>query len=689
MYLSKYADFLLQNYIDDIAAAEYAKSVEVNVPLLKLFSHLSEREMLALTKKSIGDYLFQIVNGQAVGAFLQSMEDWRADRLPGAPRDKITVSDIVLLHNVRKHTLLHFMPCYTSDVNEVINILKEIEDYYTYQEKLSIQTFVELQEERLNEREQQLIQAQEIGQIGSFNWDFVNDRAVCSIELYRIFGWPLNKELNIDSFNELLHPDDKERVYKALQESIDKADSYDIEYKIVRADGSIRTLWVKAKMESIAEKPIRLKGTVVDVTERIQSQIEVQYRQAQLVEAQEIAHIGSFDWDFLNDTSQCTDELFRIFGWSSDKELNFKTFEELVHPEDLKKVFEALSIAIQNKGPYDCEYRIIRPNQVQRAVWAKGKVYFDNNGNATRLTGTILDITERKMAEEEIDSKNIAILNAYKKLELAQKELKSINSDLEERVRLRTLELEESILDQKRAADELKIKNHELKRINADLDNFIYTASHDLKAPISNIEGLVITLSEILQGTPIEEVHEILQMINTSISRFGTTIQDLTHITKVHKEIIEDIQKVNIEDLLEEVISSMRPMVMESKADLEISLQVKEIRFSKKNLRSIIYNLLSNSIKYRSDDRPLKVNISSGKKDGYMVLSVKDNGLGIPREKHHRIFTMFKRLHDHVDGSGIGLYIVKRIVDNAGGKIELEGDQGIGSTFKIYFKEPL
>lgn len=108
--------------------------------------------------------------------------------------------------------------------------------------------------------------------------------------------------------------------------------------------------------------------------------------------------------------------------------------------------------------------------------------------------------------------------------------------------------------------------------------------------------------------------------------------------------------------------------------------------FSKANFRSIVYNLLTNAIKYRAPERQAQVEIKFREDGKYNVLEVRDNGLGIKKEHHDKIFAMFKRMHDHVDGTGVGLYIVKRSVENAGGKIEVESEEGKGSVFKVYFK---
>lgn len=104
-------------------------------------------------------------------------------------------------------------------------------------------------------------------------------------------------------------------------------------------------------------------------------------------------------------------------------------------------------------------------------------------------------------------------------------------------------------------------------------------------------------------------------------------------------------------------------------------------------MRSIVYNLLSNSLKYRSPERTLELSISTESTPEYVILKVEDNGLGMKKNDHAKIFYMFKRLHDHVEGTGIGLYIVKRIVENAGGKIEVESEEGKGTTFQVYFRK--
>jgi PAS domain S-box-containing protein len=231
--------------------------------------------------------------------------------------------------------------------------------------------------------------------------------------------------------------------------------------------------------------------------------------------------------------------------------------------------------------------------------------------------------------------------------------------------------------------------NEELLATNADLDNFVYSASHDLKAPILHIEGLMAALvddlpPEILQS---ETVKRVIELIQSSVNRFKRAVTDLTEISKTQRQAGEDVSYVNLGKVVAEVQLDFAAPIAESGALIETELAPDAIiRFSAKNARSIIYNLLSNALKYRSPERKPHIRITAHNTPGQVLLRVQDNGLGLDLVHESKIFSMFKRLHDHVEGSGIGLYIVKRIVENAGGTIEVESEVGVGSTFSIYFK---
>jgi len=237
------------------------------------------------------------------------------------------------------------------------------------------------------------------------------------------------------------------------------------------------------------------------------------------------------------------------------------------------------------------------------------------------------------------------------------------------------------------ANEELSLKNDELQRTNNDLDNFVYTASHDLKSPIANMEGLTSLLRDILEGKLEQEDKQLLDMVVDSINKLKQTIADLAEITKVQKQLHGKVEKVSFEQVLQDITADIDGLIAESGATVKVDFQTKELLYARKNLRSILYNLVSNAIKYRSPDRPAEVQVSTYPEGEYVVLQVKDNGLGIKKQQQHKLFTMFRRLHNHVEGTGIGLYIVKRIIENNGGRIEVESELDEGTTFRVYFKQ--
>ena len=222
--------------------------------------------------------------------------------------------------------------------------------------------------------------------------------------------------------------------------------------------------------------------------------------------------------------------------------------------------------------------------------------------------------------------------------------------------------------------------------MNEDHDTFIYSVSHDLNSPLSNIKGLIDIIQE---SKDIEDVKLITVPLIESVVRLKETIDELSSIIHIEKEW-EGFEKIDLAELVKEVISGLQNRILQSGTEFHVKLEEKEISFPKKYLRSILLNLINNSIKYRSPDRENVVEISSQKTKGFVILSVRDNGLGIAAKNLGQLFSKFKRVHDlnsSVEGTGIGLYLVKRMVNNAGGEIEVESRLGEGSCFKVYIKE--
>ncbi len=308
------------------------------------------------------------------------------------------------------------------------------------------------------------------------------------------------------------------------------------------------------------------------------------------------------------------------FGWA-----------DLLHAEDRKGFLDTYLTAFKNREAWTGEFRILSKEGDYRWLLAKGPPHYGPNGSFAGYISSSIDITERKQAEKE-----------------------------------------------------LKLKNEELLRVNNDLDNFIYTASHDLRAPVSNIEGLLS--AHAADSDFSVEQQAVIDMMFRSIERFKTTIHDLTEISKIQRVDQTDLQTLNFATILNEVKLDIRELIERFNPAITTNFEVEELNFSRKNLRSIIFNLLSNALKYSSPNRKPEVKISTEKNNDFTILKVSDNGLGLSLENQSKIFGMFKRAHQHIEGSGIGLYMIKRMIENSGGKIEIQSEVDRGTTFSVYLK---
>jgi two-component system CheB/CheR fusion protein len=237
----------------------------------------------------------------------------------------------------------------------------------------------------------------------------------------------------------------------------------------------------------------------------------------------------------------------------------------------------------------------------------------------------------------------------------------------------------------KHIQEELDLSNESLRRINADLDNFVYAASHDLLGPLSTIEGLIY-LIRADQNVSGEKITEYDGMLDASVKKFKDAIKELASVGRIESEMLGEKASINIGELLTDIKLSILDKITACEATITENLEVEEIKFSKKNLRSILYNLITNALKFTSANRKPNISVSTKATTGFIVLTVSDNGIGMPEDKVHSVFTMYRRLNNYIEGQGIGLYLVKKIIDAAGGKIEISSKVGKGTSFDIFFR---
>lgn len=235
--------------------------------------------------------------------------------------------------------------------------------------------------------------------------------------------------------------------------------------------------------------------------------------------------------------------------------------------------------------------------------------------------------------------------------------------------------------------EDLKETNEELIKNNNELQQFSYAVSHNLRGPVASLLGL----TGLLKNEVLDEGNkEIIERIEASTKNLDGIISDLNTITNIRHIIFQVKQKVNLNQVIAEIKSTFNEEI--DKFGVSIRCEFKdcpEVYSIKPMLHSILYNLISNSIKYQSIERKPVIEIKSQLVGDYFILTLQDNGLGIDLDRDkENLFKLFKRFHIHIEGKGLGLYLIKTQAEALGGKVEVESQVNEFTRFKIYIKVP-
>lgn len=221
------------------------------------------------------------------------------------------------------------------------------------------------------------------------------------------------------------------------------------------------------------------------------------------------------------------------------------------------------------------------------------------------------------------------------------------------------------------------------EKLVADNEILLDTIAHDIKNPLNNLVVAISLFKEVSLNDE-KQFRILLKTVERSLTKMHKIIVELTTARKEKHKYKDESELLNFEHILEDVRLTLRDDIKASKTKITSDIDVSEINFSRRKLRSVVYNLISNAIKYSSPKRSPAINVSTSQEKDFVVISVKDNGLGIEKSKLDLIFKKYYRLESEMEGSGIGLYLVKEIVTNAGGKVLVESELGKGSEFKVY-----
>ncbi len=259
------------------------------------------------------------------------------------------------------------------------------------------------------------------------------------------------------------------------------------------------------------------------------------------------------------------------------------------------------------------------------------------------------------------------------------KQKKIYNQELEVEVEKRTKMLQLS-------NEELIKSNENLEQSNNELERFAYIASHDLKSPLRNIISFLNLIQRKLRGHEDTDLQEYLRFATENAKQMHVLIQDVLEFSKVESEPSSQKERVDMNESMMLVVQNLQESIRETNAEILVD-NLPAVQGNSVHLLQLLQNLVGNGIKYNKNHHP-KVEVLHNQVNGHHVFTVKDNGIGIDRQYHDQIFEMFKRLHtrDEYKGTGIGLAICKKIVNNLGGRLWIESEYGQGSTF--YFTIP-
>ncbi|SEN86488.1 PAS domain S-box-containing protein [Flavobacterium sp. CF108] len=248
------------------------------------------------------------------------------------------------------------------------------------------------------------------------------------------------------------------------------------------------------------------------------------------------------------------------------------------------------------------------------------------------------------------------------------------------------ISIQRDITDEKKLETEKEHLIRELTQNNKDLKQFSYITSHNLRAPLSNLIGLL----NLIEDIPIEneELEEILAGFTKSTHLLNETINDLVKVIIIKDNPSMQKEEVSLKEVFENVFSQLSFQIELHKPIIKLKFdRVPLLITNKAYIESILLNLLTNSIKYKSENRKLKISITADQIDHHAILTFKDNGIGIDLERNRdKVFGLYQRFHNYPDSKGLGLYLVKSQVETMGGTISIDSEVNKGTTFTITFK---
>lgn len=342
-----------------------------------------------------------------------------------------------------------------------------------------------------------------------------------------------------------------------------------------------------------------------------------------------------WDWNLLNNEVYRSENFEKLFGYPiSDFNSRHKFWDSKIHPDDKEKVNLNLQQSLEGNDNYwNQEFRIQKSNGKYAYIIDKGIILRNEDGKAIRLIGATQDISEIKANEKALFKMSKELLKRAQELELS----------------------------------------------NAELEQFAYVASHDLQEPLRMITSFLKLIERKYNPLLDEKGKQYIHFSIDGAERMKQIILDLLEYSRVDN--VDYKETVDLNELISEIKLLVKKLILERKAKISFT-NLPKIMAAKSPMRQLFQNIIENSLKYSNPDLAANIEINSEDIGGFWKFSIEDNGIGIAKEHHEKVFQIFRRLHtrDKYSGTGIGLAIAKRIVEKHGGEIWIDSELGKGTT---------
>ncbi len=401
------------------------------------------------------------------------------------------------------------------------------------------------------------------------------------------------------------------------------------ERRFIRKDG--KELWCSVSASPLFDEQKRFAGSFAmftDITERKKAESALMESSARLNEAQHIAHLGSWELDLQSNKLTWSDEIYRIFEIDQKKfGATYEAFLNAIHPDDRKAVDEAYTNSLKTKIPYSIDHRLLFSDGRIKHVHEECKTFYDRNGKPIRSLGTVQDITERKLEEEQL------------------KEL-----------------------------DRLK-------------DDFLSISTHELKTPLVPIKSQTQLLLAGDYGKLNQKQIEAVEMIARNEEALSKLSGDILDISKIKSNKLKlSLEKTSLGKIITEAVDDMRDLAGQKHITLSLSPipKMSDILVDGSRIRQVMGNLLDNAIKFTPENGKVSVDIKKKAKE--ITVLIEDSGIGLSKDNIAKLFTPFFQIDSSLArkhrGTGLGLAITKGIVEAHGGSVRAESEgEGKGSTF--------